>query len=62
MQDERPVGKHMTYSAANSKMYCQHCNQHRMLKMPMSLADFSDELRSFVEFHNSCVGREGGEG
>jgi hypothetical protein len=59
MQDERPVGKHMTYNSKETYFSCEHCGQYRTIQMPMSLGDFSDELRSFVEFHNSCVKREG---
>lgn len=54
---QREVGKHMMYEIEERVFSCLHCNQQRSINMPMSLADFGDELRSFIKFHNSCEKR-----
>lgn len=49
----------MMYDGDKKIMSCLHCNQYRMIDMPMPLDDFCKELQSFVAFHNDCEKRVG---
>jgi hypothetical protein len=51
---KREVGKHMMYDGKLKILSCLHCNQYRMIDMPMPLDDFCKVLQAFVALHNSC--------